>query len=452
MLTIAGKKILIDAGLFQGPKEARARNWLATKQEIKEIEFLFLTHAHLDHSGFIPRLYKDGFTGKVLCTPGTQALARLILMDAGYLEEEHAKFANAAGYSRHKPAFPLFTLEDAKEAMKIFQPFTRNKWREFSPGLSFRFLRAGHIIGASMVQFHAMEQDKSFVVTFSGDIGHDRSRTMKGPARVLETDILVLESTYGGRLHDRQDNLDILARHINHIVSTKGSLLIPSFAVGRAQDIIFHIKVLEDMGKIPKIPVYLDSPMANEATAIFQRLSDDQKTGDSFNPEHGFTPSKFQSTTSASESRALSVKDGPIIIISSSGMLTGGRVLHHLKEKISHSQNMVLFTGYQAEGTKGRWLQDNKDAKKIRIHKEEIDIKAQIETLDGLSAHADYQDMIDWLSLMAKPPKTIILNHGAPKAQKAFAEKIIKELGIPTLCSCDNPHIDLLKIAKQIDG
>lgn len=407
---------------------------------------IFLTHAHLDHSGFIPRLYKDGFQGPVICTPGTQALAKLILIDAGYLEEENAKYANKSGYSNHAPALPLFTMQDADACMKYFEPYKRDQWHQFQPDLSFRFLRAGHIIGASIIQFQTMLNQKSFIISFSGDIGHNRSLTMKGPKPIMETDLLILESTYGDRRHPRIDALQKLAEYVHWIIQRQGILIIPSFAVGRAQDLIFHLKVLEDRNMIPEIPIYLDSPMATEATNIFQRMPDDQKTLDAFNDKGGFLPKKFRATSSARESELISGHTGPMVIISSSGMLSGGRILHHLKRHLPNERNLILFTGFQAEGTKGRWLQDHANTDFIRIHHQEIPIKARIETLDALSAHADYEDILEWLKQIRRPPKAIVLNHGSPSSQRALASRINNEFGIKVIPSCEQQVIDICSI------
>ena len=442
-LNLGQDKILVDCGLFQGAGPMRQKNREQIDHEADGFSAVFLTHAHLDHSGFIPRLTKDGFNGPIYSTPGTSALAKLILKDAGYLEEEAAKYANETRYSRHNPALPLFTLDDVEQCLGQFKTKARDRWHQFSPMLSYRFLRAGHIIGASMVQFQTMVDQKNFLITFSGDVGHYRSLTMKGPSALRETDILVLESTYGDRLHPKEDVLTELATIVQEVTQRGGVLLIPSFAVGRAQDLIYLFRILEDQKRIAKIPVILDSPMAKEATEIFLQFKDDQKVNDAFASVSGFAPTRFHMTRSPGESANYYKKNGPMVLISSSGMLSGGRILHHLKHRLSDDKNVVLFTGYQAQGTKGRWLQDHAHEEFLRIHHQNIPIKAQVKTLDALSAHADADDLLTWLEGLARPPKLVILNHGSVQAQRGLKEKIVGKFGWPVKTTAEQQHFNL---------
>lgn len=440
--TIKNKTFFVDCGLFQGPQKVKQRNWNSTGIKPDDVSGVFLTHAHLDHCGYIPRLCKLGYDKKIFCTLGTQSLAKVILLDAGYLEEETARYANEKKYSNHNPALPLFTYEEASSCLKSFVGKKPFEWNSFDDLFSYRFLRAGHIIGSSFIQFQWMKNDKSNIITFSGDIGQSKSLTMKEASIVKETDYLVLESTYGDRLHPEIDIFEKVAKIVNEVIDRNGVLIIPSFAVGRAQELVFLFRTLEEKKLIPSIPIFLDSPMAIEATQIFLKHKDDQKISTSFN-SNGFLPKKFKAIKSAQESRQICHSSGPMIIVSSSGMLSGGRILHHIKARISDRRNTILFTGFQAEGTKGRWLQENKNSDTIRIFKEEIPIKAKIETIDTLSAHGDYKDILNWLGELIRPPKMILLNHGSKSAQKNLQEKIKQKFGFPVKCAFENQKITL---------
>ena len=407
-------RIMVDCGLFQGPRESKLRNWEPTSPPPAGIDHVILTHAHLDHSGYLPRFYREGYSGKVFCSKGTAELARILLLDAAFLEEEQAAYARRTGYSHHKNPQPLFTEADANVAIDNLQTCERNQWIPLASNVSFQFLRAGHITGASMAQFAIQDGDRSRLVTFSGDLGNDRSVTMRPPVDLVETDILVLESTYGSRIQSREPAKVALAEIIRKTVTRQGVLVIPAFAVGRTQEILYLLRQLEDERAIPSVPVILDSPMAIAATQTFLRHPEDHLLATSFNGgvEH-FLPKKFDVTRSSDESMAICMQDGPMIVLSASGMLTGGRILHHLKARISNPKNTVLFVGYQAEGTKGRYLLDEgKAAGKMRIFHQEIPVEADIESIETLSAHADQQDLVDWVGRMQRKPSRIFLNHG----------------------------------------
>lgn len=435
LLSTHEQSFLIDCGLFQGTKEIRLRNWAKFPFNPEKISSVVLTHAHLDHSGYLPKLVREGFSGKIYCSPGTADLLSILLLDAAFLEEESARYANKSGYSNHKPALPLFTTKDAEAVFPLIEIVGRNDWVNLTPELSFRFFRAGHIIGASFIQFSYTDpySKSSCLISFSGDLGHSRSQILRGPEDLMETDYLVLESTYGNRRHPRSDANKELAEIINRTTASHGVLLIPAFAVGRAQEVIYAIKQLEDSNSIKSIPVYLDSPMAQKATKIMINHPEDHILDSRFLQKDisEFYPEKFQSVSSVDESMSLCSRSGPMIVISASGMLSGGRILHHLKARLSNKNNTLLFTGYQAEGTKGRFLQDNfGKIESLRIHHQEIPIFCDIQTLDELSAHADYEDMLAWLARMKRKPKEIFINHGTENSQQAFAEKITEELGI----------------------
>jgi metallo-beta-lactamase family protein len=465
LLTVGHKNWLIDCGLFQGPKELRQRNWNSTP--LPSLEGVILTHAHLDHSGFLPRLVSSGFKGPIHCSEGTSDLLQILLRDAAYLEEEFATYANQSGYSDHKPALPLFTIKDAEKALRLVKPYKRNAlsdWIVLSEGISFRFIRAGHIIGASMVQIAFTTNKGPKLITFSGDLGNNRSVTMKSPEKLLETDVLILESTYGQRITERQDTQALLAKIVNSTFEDSGVLVIPAFAIGRAQEILHRLRLLENHKMIPQRPVILDSPMAEKATAIFLRHGEDhlspefadcyRKTRDTLEESSdghtsltngdleacaSFLPHHFEVSTSPNDSMLACMRDGPLIIISASGMLHGGRILHHLKHRLPNPHNTVLFTGYQAPGTKGRWLLDRSlglATGDLRIHHQIVPIAAKIEKIDAFSSHADQKDLLKYLEQMVRPPETLILSHGEEEAQTELKQKIQKQRGIQVIASC----------------
>lgn len=428
LLRVGKSSYLIDCGLFQGSKELRAQNWEPFHPDPSKIEAIFLTHAHIDHSGYLPKLYKEGFRGKIYCTQGTFDLSRILLMDAAKLQEEDAAFANKTKHSRHQPALPLYTIDDAMSVLKHFEVIHAGTWFHIDHLFQVRFMRAGHIVGSSFIQFNFNSKSQDHILTFSGDIGHHRSLTIKGPSPINHSKVLILESTYGDRLHPREDSLLGLAKVIKPALERNGVVLIPAFAVGRTQEMLYHIRLLEDKNLIPKVPVVLDSPMAQSATHVFLKHYDDNKIeAEQFFPHH------YTQSQNTDDSMLACLKPGPMIVISASGMLSGGRILHHLKARLPHPENLVLFVGYQAEGSKGRYLQEN--AKKLgnfRVHHQVIQVEAEIASLEHFSAHGDYQDLLEWLKTLENKPENIILNHGTTNASLAFAEKIEKELGIAT--------------------
>ena len=428
LLRFEGFTLLVDCGLFQGPKEVRMRNREPMLPEGTNVDAMILTHAHLDHSGYLPRFYREGYRGPVYCSEGTGDLLPIMLRDAAHLEQETANFANKSGYSSHKPAVPLFTEQDVEDALKLLCPIKRNGWTQLAPNISMRYSSAGHIIGASVIQIAIALKNATRIITFSGDLGHNRSYTMRPPEPLVETDALVLESTYGNRLHPRTDSLIDFSNVARRTFDRKGVLVIPAFAVGRSQEVLYIIRMCEDSGLIPKVPVILDSPMSNAATRIFFAHPEDHKEGTQFSSKSGedtFLPELFATTTTVDDSTLACMRDGPSIVISAAGMLNGGRILHHLKARLPHEENTILFCGYQAEGTKGRYLQDNAGSiETLRIHHVETPIAAEIATIDTLSAHGDYQDICEWLRTMQKPPFHVILNHGDPEALDAMGEHV----------------------------
>lgn len=420
LIEAADKKILIDCGLFQGYKELRLRNWTAFPIPPAEIDAVVLTHAHLDHSGYLPLLVKQGFRGKIYCTPPTFDLCKLLLPDSGYIQEEDAKRANKYRYSKHDPAVPLYTLADAEESLKYFKPQPFGKDITIAEGLHFRFERNGHILGASWVLLTAEKR----TVLFSGDIGRPHDPVMKAPVLPGEADYVVVESTYGDRRHEPTDPLDQLEPIIKRTAARGGTVIIPAFAVGRAQSMMYYLHALKSAHRMPNIPVYLDSPMAIGATDVLEkylnehRLNRDQCTAvtDSVTYIH-----------SVEESKKLDTNHFPKVIIAASGMATGGRVLHHIKSLGSDRQNTILFTGFQAGGTRGdRML---KGEKEVKIHGFMVPINAEIAELDNMSAHADYEEILNWLGHMRKPPIKTFVTHGEESAALAMKGHIEDWLG-----------------------
>ncbi len=412
-------KILIDCGLFQGLKELRLRNWEKLPVDPASIDAVILTHAHIDHSGYLPLLVKNGFKGPIYTSEATADLCEILLPDSAYLQEEDAERANRHGYSRHKPALPLYTQDDAKEALKHFKVIEFGKNYRLNDILSFSLSRAGHILGAACIRIN----DGLTSIVFSGDLGRLNDPIMNAPAQIQETDYLVLESTYGNRLHEGANPLDKMAEIITNTAARGGIVLIPSFAVGRAQAMLYYIYQLKKAKRIPDIPVFLDSPMAIDATELWQK----------HHAEHRLSAQECaqvcrvaQYVHTPEESKGLNNNNVPCIIISASGMATGGRVLHHLKHYVGDEKNTVLFAGFQAAGTRGARLIHHET--EIKIHGHLYPVRAQIDILNALSAHADYEEILSWLQHFQKPPRRTFLTHGEPEASSALQFKIEERL------------------------
>ncbi len=419
LLSVGNKHTLIDCGLFQGLKVLRLRNWHPLPIKPAMIDAVVLTHAHIDHSGYIPLLIKNGFRGPVYCTSSTRDLCKILLPDSGRLQEEDAVFANKHRFSKHKPARPLYTEEDAVESLQYFETVPWEKKISLSRQASFHFLQAGHILGASFIRFNANGR----MVTFSGDLGRPHDLMMKPPTALAETDYLVVESTYGDRSHPAVDPQTELKAVIDRAVKRRGVVLIPAFAVGRAQEILYLFSRMKRVGQIPDIPIYLNSPMAVEATGIFRNFSGELRLSEEEWKEIR-NVSRF--VTSMEESKRLNTVKGPAIIISASGMATGGRVLHHLKFLAPDSRNIILFVGYQAAGTRGEALINGGD--QIKIHGQIVPVRAEVVLNQTLSAHADSQEIIDWLKKFKRPPKMTYITHGEPLASETLRKRIAEDL------------------------
>ena len=435
LLEFAGRKYLIDCGLFQGQKQLRQRNWAPLPVRPAEIDAVFLTHAHLDHSGYIPLLVKNGFKGPVHATAPTCDLCGILLPDSGHLQERDAEFANRHGYSKHKPAKPLYTQKDAEDALTHFKPAVFDRTISISDDVAIRFLHAGHILGAAIIELNIAGKK----IVFSGDLGRPNSATMLDPAVVHEADYLVVESTYGNRRHEQQDAEDLIADIVNRTAERGGTVLVPAFAVGRSQSLMFHLDRLKKAERIPDLPVFLDSPMAIDASEIFCRYLEDHRLTAA---QCGTSCGVATYTRSVDDSKALDANPMPKIIISASGMATGGRILHHLKHYVTDERNTVLFTGFQAAGTRGDAL--TKGVKGVKIHGDYFPVHAEVTNLHMLSAHADTDEILSWLGNVERAPTMTFVTHGEPDASEALRQRIMKELKWPSSTPSYQDSVELV--------
>lgn len=412
-------RVLVDCGLFQGYKLLRLRNWQPPPVKPASINAVILTHAHIDHSGYLPLLARQGFRGKVFCTPATYDLCRILLPDSGHLQEEEAEYANRHKLSKHKEALPLYTREDALQCLKLFHPVPYDKDWQPVPGLHARLAPSGHMAGSSFVRL----DDGSRSILFSGDIGRPNDLVLKSPVQMDGADYLVVESTYGDRPHKNSDPLLELGKVINRTAARGGVVVIPAFAVGRAQSLLHCIQLLKAQGVIHNIPVYLNSPMAASATQVYLKHKSELRLTAA---ECDALAHAAHVVQTPEESRLLNARHGPMVIISASGMATGGRVVHHLKAFAPDKRNTILFAGYQAGGTRGASIAGG--ATSVRIFGEDVPIRAEVAMLDDLSAHADAAEIMSWLQGFKAPPKQTFITHGEPAAADAMRQHIEREL------------------------
>ncbi|HXH60968.1 MAG TPA: MBL fold metallo-hydrolase [Fimbriimonadaceae bacterium] len=422
-----GKRILVDCGLFQGPREIRERNWTEFPFDPGSIDVMLLTHAHTDHVGMLPKLVREGFRGPVYATGGTIAIAKVCLPDGGRIQEEDARFHNRHGTSRHEPAEPLFTEADAYEALKVIKPVHYHEPLKLPGGATARYLPAGHILGACHIE---ITFDDGFVLLMSGDVGRYNRPILKDPTDIYNADVIVMESTYGDRVHDDDKSVEVLERLIKEADQNRSVILVPSFAIGRTQELLWNIHLLIEQKRIPHIPIYVDSPMATAATLLYATHTEDHDKEMRIHMGRGESPLRpdlVRFVRDSNMSKQLNHAPGPMMIIAGSGMLTGGRIQHHLRAHIGDPSTVVLFTGYQAEGTLGRKMIEGADH--IRLFHEELEVKARVEKLNSLSAHADSEELLKWISKLNKPPKQVHLVHGDYEVQQVFRQKIIDRYG-----------------------
>ncbi|MBI3667742.1 MAG: MBL fold metallo-hydrolase [Acidobacteria bacterium] len=426
LLSTGDRDLLVDCGLFQGRKELRLKNWEPFPIPPKDLDAVGITHAHLDHSGYLPRLVTGGFHGLVYCSRPTADLLGILLPDAAHLQEEDAEFANKKGFSKHAKALPLYTAEDAQDALRHLRPVMHKQVVQMDNGFQFHFHNAGHILGSKFLHVTA----DGVRVLFTGDVGRYRASGGKPETLPDPADYLVMESTYGDRLHPKDDVRPRLAKVIQETVKQGGTVVIPAFAVERTQRLLFLIRSLMEEGQIPSVPIHIDSPMAIEAVKIFMRYSEEfdeetkamvKRLGSPLNWPQVHFDKTVEESKQASSSRY------PAIIISSSGMATGGRVLHHLAQRLPDHRNTVLFVGFQAPETRGRLICDG--AGTVKIHGEEIPVRARIERFEEFSDHADYEEMLRWLESFPGAPKQVFLVHGEPEAARALEQRIEKKFG-----------------------
>ena len=413
------RRILIDCGLFQGHRSLRELNWAPLRIPASSLDAVVLTHAHLDHSGYLPRLVRDGFAGPIYATPATIDVARLILRDSAFLQEKDAEFANRHGFSRHKPALPLYTKADAERAIEALRPVPFHERFDFAGG-SLQFRRAGHILGAATAELRL----GGITTVFSGDLGRYDDPITPDPEPVASADYLILESTYGDRSHAAGDPTAMLGEVIDRTVRRGGTVVIPAFAVGRAQSLLFHLRALREAGGLGLVPVFVDSPMATNATDLLCKHRDDHRLAEEACRDTCDIATYVRDTEA---SKALSADSMPKVIISASGMATGGRVLHHLKAFAGDPRNTILFSGFQSAGTRGRAMVEG--AREVKIHGAMVKIRAEVADLSMLSAHADADEILRWLSGFTKPPKRTFIVHGEPHSSEALSRRISRDLG-----------------------
>jgi len=435
------RRVLVDCGIFQGSRELKEKNWTPPPFDSGALSAVALTHAHIDHTGYVPRLAKTGFSGPVFVTPPTAGLLDYLWPDAGRLHEEDARFANEKGYSRHRPALPFFDSEDAGAALRLLRPTAFHERVEIAPDLAFSFRRIGHILGASFITIEM----RGARVVFSGDVGQKNVPILKDPEPLDSADYLLLESTYGDRLHPDFSPQAELGRAVEETVARRGVLLIPAFAVGRAQDVLYHLRALQRAGRMPRdLPIYVDSPMAVSVVDLYcESLSEHDLEMEALRNE-GRCPINGPSVhlvREREESKRLNDRKGPMIILSASGMLSGGRILHHLKRRLPDPDTTLLFVGFQAQGTLGRRILEG--AREVRIHGTSIPVRAAVREVPALSAHADQRGLVEWVGSLASPPRAVYLVHGEPPAREALAAALADRYGWNVVLPREGDEVEL---------
>jgi len=433
LIEAGGKRLLVDCGLFQGSKELQQRNWNNLQIDPATIDWVLLTHAHIDHTGYIPRLVQNGFRGPIFSNAATNELCQLLLLDSAHLQEEDAQYAAKKNYSSHHPPLPLYTVAQAQTSLAQFREIPRADVFSISPEFSVRPHDAGHILGSSWLELTITENGKQTLVVFSGDVGRYDQPILKDPESPTRADFLLCESTYGDRDHPTGSVPDALADVINRVAKRGGAIVVPAFAVGRTQTLMYYLRELLEQKRIPALPVYIDSPMAINVTGIYVQHKEDHDADFVQQEEQGnrdpLNVQNVHMTRAVEDSKKINDVAGPCIIISASGMATGGRILHHLAHRLPDSRSAVLLVGYEAEGTGGRALADG--AQYLRIHGQEVPVRAEIVKIDQLSAHAGRSELLRWLSGITVPPRQTFLVHGEPNALESFHGAVTSKFNWP---------------------
>lgn len=438
-----GRRVLLDCGMFQGLKDLRLRNWGEPPFQPRSIDAIVLSHAHIDHSGYLPLLVKRGYRGPIHCTPATAALLRILLADAARLMEEEADFANRHAYSKHSPALPLYSSEDVDGVFPLLQTHGYGQPFDVLPGLAVTLRRTGHILGSASVELLWEGLGKRLV--FSGDLGRWGRPILRDPEPVPHADVLMIESTYGDREH-RRDAPAQLARVLRETAQRGGAVLIPAFAVGRVQELLWTLRQLEDRGEVPQLPVFVDSPMAIDVTELSVRFPEEHDEAMQAALRSGNCPlssHEYHPTRTVEQSKALNNRKGPMVIIAGNGMMTGGRILHHLRQHLDNPRSSIVLVGYQAAGTRGRALLDG--ATGLRMHGQLVPVRAQVEVIDGLSAHADRGELLRWLQSFDAPPQKTYLVHGEPGPAQSLASTLKERLGWDAEVAGDGQTVTLFE-------
>jgi metallo-beta-lactamase family protein len=430
LVEAAGKKLLVDCGLFQGLEDLKERNWKPLPVDPKTIDYLVLTHAHLDHTGWLPVLVRDGYNKTIFANPATIDLVGLLLKDSGHLQEEETADAQRHKWSKHAQPQSLYTSQDIDPVLRLLKPMPRSGGLDLSPEFHFESYDAGHILGSSSLELTIMENGKKSVVVFSGDIGRYDQPILNDPKTpsTKQIDMLLCESTYGDREHEAGDPLQRLSDIVNRVVKRGGSIVIPAFAIGRTQTFMYYLRELENLQRIPKMPVYVDSPMALSATDLYLKYKEDHDTQFARDEQSGGDPlsvHEFHLTRSVEESKQINNVKTPCIIVSASGMVTGGRVLHHLANRLGDARNCVILGGFQAEGTRGRALQEG--ARTLNLFGKPVPVLAEVVEMGQLSAHAGKSELLRWLTGLQAPPKQVYLTHGEPMAAQSLQQAIVEK-------------------------
>ena len=430
LVEAAGKKLLVDCGLFQGTDELKQRNWNPLPIDPKTFDYLVLTHAHLDHTGWLPVLVRDGYNKTIYANPATIELTEILLKDSGHLQEEETQDAQKHNWSKHPQPRALYTSDDVDPVLRLLRPMPRNGGFDISPEFHIESYDAGHILGSSSLELTIHENGKKTVVVFSGDIGRYDQPILNDPVPPVtkQIDVLLCESTYGDREHEAGDPLQVLGDIVNRVVKRGGSIVIPAFAIGRTQTFMYYLRQLENLQRVPKVPVYVDSPMALSATDLYLKHKEDHDLQFARDEQNGGDPlsvQEFHLTRSVEESKSINNVKTPCIIISASGMVTGGRVLHHLAQRLGDARNCVILGGFQAEGTRGRALQEG--AKTLSLYGQMVPVLAEIVEMGQLSAHAGKSELMRWMTGLQAPPKQVYLTHGEPAAAQSLQQAITEK-------------------------